>query len=175
MRKAVPLTAILTAVTISLTSCALFSGRPTAGGEQDKEYRDSSSHTETPQGGTRMKYQGFIWGGLYVEDVERAILFYRDVLGLPLLRRSESSATFAFPNGALFGLFSGGIASSTAKTPEQQSLELGFRVNDLDAAIEELEAKGVQFVSEIGHWEKSRWIYFADPEGNTLEIAELVE
>jgi hypothetical protein len=74
MRKAVPLTAILTAVTISLTSCALFSGRPTAGGEQDKEYRDYSSHTETPQGGTRMKYQGFIWGGLYVEDVERAIL-----------------------------------------------------------------------------------------------------
>ena len=94
-----------------------------------------------------MKYQGFIWGGLYVEDVERAILFYRDVLGLPLLRRGESSATFAFPNGALFGLFSGGIASSTAKTPEQQSLELGFRVNDLDAASEELEAKGVQFVA----------------------------
>jgi catechol 2,3-dioxygenase-like lactoylglutathione lyase family enzyme len=55
-----------------------------------------------------MKYKGFIWAGLLVEDLPASIVFYRDVLGLPLLREGEGWAHFDAGEGAVLELFSGG-------------------------------------------------------------------
>ncbi|HKY54041.1 MAG TPA: VOC family protein [Anaerolineales bacterium] len=120
-----------------------------------------------------MKYQGFVWAGLFVEDLEASITFYRDVLGLPFLGKGEDWAHLDAGNGALLELFSGGKASSQTKTPIQQSLVLGLRVDDLDRAIGELQQRGVRFTGEIGEHEGTRWIHFSDPEGNRLEIKEV--
>ena len=119
-----------------------------------------------------MKYKGICWAGLHVVDMEKAIAFYRDVVGLPLLRQGKSWAHFDASNETLFELFSGGKASSAPKTPEQQSLCIGFRVDDLNSSMEKLKAKGINFIDEIGRWRSHRWIYFSDPEGNLLEITE---
>lgn len=119
-----------------------------------------------------MKYKGISWAGLHVENMEQAIAFYRDVLGLPLLRQQESWAHLDASNEALLELFTGGKASSASKTPEQQSLCIAFRVDDLDSSMEELKNRGVNFIGEVGQWRSHRWIYFSDPEGNLLEITE---
>ena len=119
-----------------------------------------------------MKYRGISWAGLYVEDMEKAIAFYREVLGLPFLRQGEGWAHFDASNEALFELFSDGKASSAPKGPEQQSLSIAFRVDDLNSSMEELRDRGVDFVGEIGQWRSQRWVYFSDPEGNLLAIKE---
>jgi predicted enzyme related to lactoylglutathione lyase len=120
-----------------------------------------------------MRYQGFIWAGLLVSDLERAITFYRDVLGLPLIERDKSCALFDAGNGALFELWPTGAASSSAKTPFEQSLRIALRVDDLDDAVSKLKSRGVQFLGEIDEYEGTRWINFIDAEGNRLELKEV--
>lgn len=120
-----------------------------------------------------MKYQGFIWAGLFVEDMEASVSFYRDVLGLSLLGQGEGWAHLDAGNGALFELMGSGKASHEPKEPDQQPIILGLRVEDLDSAIVELKQKGVNFISDVGEFEDTRWVYFADPEGNRLEIKEV--
>ena len=120
-----------------------------------------------------MKYQGFIWTGVMVENLETSITFYRDVLGLPLLGKGDDWAHLDASNGALLELISGGRASQEPKTPDQQSIILGLRVDDLDGVVEELKQKGVHFIDEIGEFEGTRWVRFSDPEGNQFEIKEI--
>jgi len=120
-----------------------------------------------------MKYLGLVWSGLFVENLAASIIFYKDVMGLPLLGEGENWAHFDTGNGTLFEIFSGGKASPQPKSPPQQSLVLGLRVDDIDNAITELERKGVNFLGEVGEFEGTSWIAFSDPEGNQLEIKEI--
>ena len=121
-----------------------------------------------------MQYQGFIWIGLTVEDLPASVVFYRDVLGLPLLSQGEDWAHFDAGGGALFELSSGGKAAAQPKTAAQQPLVVGLRVKDMDGAMVELQAKGIRF-TEIGQYETTRWAHFSDPEGNQLEIKVVPE
>ena len=122
-----------------------------------------------------MKYLGFAWGGLLVEDLDASVSFYRDVLGLKLLGKGEDWAHFDAGRGALFELMSGGKAAPQPKGPAQQPVILGLRVDDLHRAVAELKLKGVNFVDEIGEFENTSWAHFSDPEGNQLEIKEVPE
>lgn len=120
-----------------------------------------------------MKYRGFVWAGVFVEDLRASITFYKDVLGLPLLGEGDGWAHFDAGHGSLLELFSGGKARQAAKTAEQQSIVPGLRVDDLDSAIAELKERGVQFTDEVGEFEGTRWAHFLDLEGNGLEIKEI--
>lgn len=119
-----------------------------------------------------MKYLGIAWAGIFVEDLGSSVAFYRDVLGLPLLAQEDHYAHFRAGDGALLELVSGGKASQAPKNPEQQSIVINLRVENLDEAIAELKQKGVNFMGEIDAYKNSRWAHFVDPEGNQLEIKE---
>ena len=95
-------------------------------------------------------------------DIPRAIAFYRDVLGIPEsgYRGHEVEA----PNVTL-----------TFWKPEEQELEFkpntsGFalRVADVDAARNELEAKGVEFLGETFDSNVCLMGFFKDPDGNIV-------
>jgi len=120
-----------------------------------------------------MEVKGIIWAGLYVEDLAKAVFFYRDAVGLKLLRQGEGWAHFAAGGRDIFEVFSGGAAHPVEKAADRQSLSIGFQVDDLAAAMTEMQGRGVVFNGEVGEWKGSRWIYFTDPEGNRLEIKEL--
>jgi predicted enzyme related to lactoylglutathione lyase len=121
-----------------------------------------------------IQYQGFIWIGLFVEDLPAAVAFYRDVLGLGLLDKGDDWAHFDAGDEALFELFGGGKAARAPKDPAQQPLVVGLRVKDMDHAMAELQAKGILF-TETGGSENTRWAHFSDPEGNQLEIKAVPE
>jgi len=116
-----------------------------------------------------MQYLGFVWIGLFVEDLEASVAFYRDILSLRVLGKGDDWAHFDAGGGALFELFSGGKAAAQPKTTAQQPLVVGLRVKDFDVAMVELQAKGIRF-TETGEFENTRWAHFSDPEGNQLEI-----
>jgi predicted enzyme related to lactoylglutathione lyase len=101
------------------------------------------------------------------------ILFYRDVLCLPLLNQGEGWAHFDAGDGALLELFGGGQRSHSVKKPSEQSISIGLRVADLAQAVEKLERKGVHLIGDTGEYEDTRWRHFSDPEGNLLEIKEV--
>ena len=121
-----------------------------------------------------MKYQGLVWAGVYVEDMRASVSFYQDVLGLPLFAQGEDWAHFDSGAGTLLELFTGGRSTQAPKKPDQQSIVLGLRVDNLDRAVAELQQKGVQFIPEgSGEFAGTRWAHFSDVEGNQLEVKEI--
>lgn len=136
--------------------------------------------------------------GLTVADIERSIRFYRDLLGMTLVRRRPQV------DNDYVGLQTGypGVVLSVASfkvTPESpQSLEvvqylshagppaetatnrvgnthLCLTVTDLRACYAALQAQGVHFKSEpvtitAGPNQGGLVVYFFDPDGYTLEL-----
>ena len=135
--------------------------------------------------------------GLTVSDIERSIAFYRDVLGMMLVRRRETDADYigqqtGFPGVKL------AAASFKVSPDSDQSMEvvqylshadepvepgtnragsshICFTVSDIQSTYDELRAKGVRFKSEpvaitSGPNEGGYVVYLYDPDGYTLEV-----
>jgi catechol 2,3-dioxygenase-like lactoylglutathione lyase family enzyme len=95
-------------------------------------------------------------------NVERAVEFYRDVLGLPQSEYSEGE--IEAPNVTL-----------SFWNPEKENIEFkpneaGFaiRVADVEQARQELEAKGVEFIGETFDSSVCHMGFFKDPDGNVV-------
>lgn len=136
-----------------------------------------------------------------MKDLDKSIYFYHDILGLefsnepsPWLEGEELAAGLGVPGAKLrqVCLWVGENATlelleyanrpDDNDTPIQQNylgaMHLAFLVDDIDVKVEELKAKGVQFLSEpntvddgvLSGW---RWVYFHDPDRITLEMVQL--
>jgi predicted enzyme related to lactoylglutathione lyase len=105
-----------------------------------------------------------------VADIDRAVAFYRDVLGLAFL--------FQVPGQKMAFFDCGGVRLylGVPSDPKYRSNALlYYTVGDIDAAYESLAAKGVEFLSEprvIHRTDASElWMAgFQDPEGNYAQI-----
>jgi catechol 2,3-dioxygenase-like lactoylglutathione lyase family enzyme len=105
-----------------------------------------------------------------VEDVDRSVAFYRDVLGIPFL--------FQVPGQPMAFLDCGGVRLYLGRpeSPEFRSNPLlYFRVDDLEEAYESLAARGVAFRDRphvVHRTDASElWMaFFADPDGNVLAL-----
>ena len=105
-----------------------------------------------------------------VDDFERGVAFYRDVLGLGLL--------FAAPPQMAF-FQCGAVRLLVGVTPAGQKVQRGsaiyFAVKDIQAVYTSLISKGVQFKAAphvVNRSAKSEvWLAeFVDPDGNQLAL-----
>ncbi|MEQ1931153.1 MAG: VOC family protein [Parvularculaceae bacterium] len=105
-----------------------------------------------------------------VSDIDRAIGFYRDVLGLKFLFRVEGQPMAFFDCGGV-RLYLG-----VPSDPKYKSNSfLYYRVGDIDASCKRLAAAGVKFLSEPNLVHKTEqgelWMAgFQDPDGNYAQI-----
>ncbi len=115
-----------------------------------------------------------------VADLDRAVHFYRDVLGASLYREyGGSSAVFSFA-GAWLLLVTGGdptpdkpsVRFATPSDPDTVSTELTIRVPDCRAAYETLRERGAEFLTPPYDWGAEIRCFFRDPDGHLLEISE---
>ena len=74
----------------------------------------------------------------FVGDMDRAVAFHRDTLGLPLTFSSPGWSEFATGETKL------GLHPASEKNPPG-TVELGFGVPDLQKFFEQMSAKGVTF------------------------------
>jgi CreA protein len=104
----------------------------------------------------------------WTADMDRAVGFYGDVIGLTLLSR-HGDAWAEFDGGAIrFALH--GSVNRHMSPPGGTAV---FEVDDLDSARRELEARGVGFDEHVGEVEGlARFASFADPDGNAVQIIE---
>ena len=136
--------------------------------------------------------------GLTVSDIERSIRFYRDDLGMTLIRRRPTvSADYVAKQTGYEGVELN-VASFKVSPDSRQSLEVVqymnhagepseqatnqpgishvcLQVTDFDACYNDLKAKGVRFKSEpvtitAGPNQGGLVAYFFDPDGYTLEL-----
>lgn len=138
--------------------------------------------------------------GITVPDLDRGIDFYNGVLGLeffdppsPVFDNDDLGERVGLPGAALrqVNLALGDsivelIEYTAPAPPSEQPVQvnvygaahLAFRVDDIEAKKAELEAAGVEFLSDpnvvdegvLAGW---RWVYFRDPFGIVLELVEV--
>ncbi len=103
----------------------------------------------------------------WVVDMDRAVAFYRDALGLQLVRRDGSNWAMFDAGGrqfALHGAMGGPMQPGGAAAV--------FSVDDLDRARSQLTERGVRFVHEGDVAGYARFAAFHDPDGNSVQIIE---
>jgi predicted enzyme related to lactoylglutathione lyase len=113
------------------------------------------------------KITGLDLSGYMVKDAPRAIAFYRDVLGLQPARvyPDDFGAEYEMPDGSTFGLWGGG----ETLMPFQPSNGILFAVDDFDAAVSAVEAKGIAVIMK----RETPVCYMAminDTEGNLITL-----
>ena len=109
-----------------------------------------------------------VW--FWVRDMDRAVDFYRDVLGLPLVHRSGNEWSEFDGGGVRLALHGVGDGE-----PSPHGGTVVFRVDDLDTAKLALEERGVRFDDYVGEVEgRARFASFEDPDGNGVQIIEYV-
>ncbi len=115
---------------------------------------------------------------LFVEELDDAKQFYRDVFGLPVMFEDDNSAVFDFGN-TLINLLKttaapGLIAPAAVAGSEAGSrLQFTIEVDDVDAMCAELAARGVTLLN--GPMDRPwgiRTASFMDPGGHIWEIAK---
>src|SRR5436190_6709431 len=138
--------------------------------------------------------------GITVKDLDASLRFYHDVLGLqfsnepsPWFDAPELGPAVGVPGAALrqVSLLLGDTTlelleyksppSETAQPLKSNSLgasHVAFLVDDIEATKAELEAKGIEFDSDVNVVNEGvlagwRWVYFQDPDGYPLELVEV--
>ena len=138
--------------------------------------------------------------GITVKDLDASIRFYHDLLGLEF--SNEPSPWFDGPDlgpavgvpGAALRQVSLRLGETTLELLEYRSppsettgplrsnslgaSHVAFLVDDIHEAKAELEAKGIEFYSEVNVVDDGvlagwRWVYFQDPDGYPLELVEV--
>jgi catechol 2,3-dioxygenase-like lactoylglutathione lyase family enzyme len=103
---------------------------------------------------------------IFAEDAERARAFLRDVLGFDGVDAGDGWLIFALPAGEL-AVHPG---SGWDRGPGQHALF--FMCHDIEQAVEQLEAKGVEFVSPIEDEGWGRMARFQIPGAGEIGLYE---
>lgn len=105
-----------------------------------------------------------------VNEFERGVAFYRDVLGLPFLFAAPPQMAF-FLCGAVRLL----VGVPPAGEPAMRSATIYFRVTDIEGTHSELTGRGVAFIANphVVHRTPNAELWlaeFTDPDGNHLAL-----
>ncbi len=118
---------------------------------------------------------GLLETAIYVDDVDRAVQFYRDVLGLAIVDSGERLTAFSAGPRQLLLVFKRGASATLPRTPHDaggaQHVAFAVSADTLDAWVAWLERHGIRLL-ETKRWERGGTsLYFHDPEGHLLELA----
>lgn len=107
-----------------------------------------------------------------VSELERALAFYRDVMGFEPLYSAPEFYYAAFQVGDLrFSIAAGGGGEGTTHGTGNRNTGIGFVVPDVDAAYAELAGKGVTFTTPPCEQPWGGYMaMFADPDGNVFYL-----
>jgi predicted enzyme related to lactoylglutathione lyase len=105
---------------------------------------------------------------LYVYDMERALVFYTQVLGLEVETFQSTFVTLKTKPVKLHLHLAenppGPRIGETMKLPQ-----IYFEVDDIEAAFQYLRQAKVQFIRDISEYDSSTFVFnFLDPDGNPL-------
>jgi catechol 2,3-dioxygenase-like lactoylglutathione lyase family enzyme len=109
---------------------------------------------------------------LVVDDIDRAVAFYQDVVGFPLQHRSGPYAQFA-TGATRFAVYQRDAMAETLGIDHPPAFEIGCKVRDVDAAFAELVSRGAMPAVEPTDrpWGQ-RTAYVRDPDGHYIELAQ---
>ena len=117
---------------------------------------------------TSIEIQGVDFVNIPVDDFDRAVEFYGEVLGLPCIARYGEMPGAEFQAGNL----TLAVMEPTAFGQEfrPNAVPIAFRVEDVEAARKELLEAGVEFLTDTFDSGVCHQAIFVDPAGNPLDL-----
>ena len=111
-----------------------------------------------------MEIKGIVFSGTATAKADETTAFFRGIFSQePEPLEGLPAQVFDFPDGSSFGV---------VQVPEEMATRtIGFQVDDLDAAVQELKDKGID-VGDIGSNQLGRYIHFTAPDGCLYELVE---
>jgi catechol 2,3-dioxygenase-like lactoylglutathione lyase family enzyme len=109
---------------------------------------------------------------VYVSNMDRAVRFYSEILGLKLAYRfGDHWASVEIGKGLTIGLHP---ASERSPAGRKGSMTIGLELaGSVHEAVKRLEAKGVHFAGGVEEGKSGSFAHFEDPDGNPLYLAQL--
>ena len=114
-----------------------------------------------------MRVKRIGWAGTRTSEYLAMVAFLQGVLGLTTSQEGSDFAAFQLPEGGTFEVFG----------PRDQDHAhfstgpvVGFVVEDLTAAVRELEAAGVELLGGQVDERGGGWRHFRAPDGNVYEL-----
>ncbi len=114
---------------------------------------------------------------LAVDDIERAVAFYGDKLGLEVVRAEQDPSTAMVRVGE-----TGWLMLYTTSFRRGETTQASFIVPDVESTVAELRERGVEFEEYdlpglktehgIATLEGFKTAWFKDSEGNTLAVSQ---
>jgi lactoylglutathione lyase len=115
----------------------------------------------------KIQQPGFL---LWVENYEKCVAFYSEVLGLPIrMQKGDYLTNFRFGDGYII-LEKGTPPPEEVRKKEMTPFIIRLNVADVDVAAEGLRAKGVEIKRESYDWGEIG--SFRDPDGNLIQLCK---
>ena len=103
-----------------------------------------------------------------VSDLERSIVFYRDLLGLKLLLNNDAWAEFNI-DGQRLAIHEEKINSDVNNQP---GATVYFEAIPIENMVKALQSKGIIFNGKVEVYPYGKLILFSDPDNNSLGLYE---
>ena len=115
--------------------------------------------------------KGLVWMGVPTDDFEGTVAFFRDVMDLEEEMRDEDFAVLRLPGGEAVEVFGPSLRGQEQFTTGPV---VGFLVDDVVVAREEMEARGVEFIGPAHAGDAgAAWSHFRGPDGKVYEITQV--
>lgn len=123
----------------------------------------------------------FCWSTLHVKDLDASVKFYKDAVGLKVIRRFEARPGVAI---AFMGYAEDEVETqlelicdvNKQNFPQSDQVSLGFDVTSLRGTKDLLETLGIELYSEIIQPNpKTKFFYVKDPDGVSVQFIEFID
>jgi predicted enzyme related to lactoylglutathione lyase len=102
-----------------------------------------------------------VW--LPVTDMDRAVTFYRDSLGLDVIEHDGDWSEVTAGDQRI------GLNEGESPAGDGGAV-IAFGVDDIDSTVEELKGNGVEFTDDVSEHPWGKIAPFKDPDGNDLQL-----
>ena len=114
-----------------------------------------------------MRVKGIVWLGTRTERFDEMREFFLEITGVAP-RDDPGLAVFDLASGDRIEVLDTAVGESYMVAPV-----VGFLVDDVAAAREELESRGVEFIGPIRTGAGSSWSHLRAPDGHVYELTAL--
>ena len=129
-----------------------------------------------PDQGAELKF--VVTNTLIVADIQRSVVFYRDVLGATVLR--DGQPTFLRLGDIWLTINGGGgptddkpeVVASPPRDPNVLSIFLNLRVTDIRRYYDLWSSRGAKFITEPKVHATELRCYMRDPDGYLIEVGQ---